>query len=189
MFEVSLSKKFARPHLNQWLSCGGMHLSLSYTGKHKQDHGPGLPDIKWDPVSKITKAKTAGSMAQLIDHLPNKHKALSSTPMPPKKKRFQVIESFPCPRLQSRPHLLLAYWINSSISFKPQLRYHFFKRTFLPWPGLMLSGLKHHQKELWHFDLWVPIPSSSWAGDFKVSIFRSLGPVPGTGTVNKLLLN
>jgi hypothetical protein len=36
--------------------------------------------IKQDPASKITKAKRAGSMAQAIEYLPIKCKALNSTP-------------------------------------------------------------------------------------------------------------
>jgi hypothetical protein len=38
-----------------------------------------------DPISKITTAKSAGGMAQVIEHLPSKHKAL--TPVPPKNKK------------------------------------------------------------------------------------------------------
>jgi hypothetical protein len=30
-----------------------------------------------DPISKITRAKKTGSMAQAVEHLPKKHKALS----------------------------------------------------------------------------------------------------------------
>jgi hypothetical protein len=36
--------------------------------------------IKGDPISKITNAKRAGGVAQRVEHLPSKHKALSSTP-------------------------------------------------------------------------------------------------------------
>jgi hypothetical protein len=32
---------------------------------------------KWDPISKITRAKKVGGMAQAAESLPSKHKALS----------------------------------------------------------------------------------------------------------------
>jgi hypothetical protein len=35
---------------------------------------------KWDPVSKITRAKGAESMAQALEHLLHKDKALNSNP-------------------------------------------------------------------------------------------------------------
>jgi hypothetical protein len=33
---------------------------------------------KWDPFSKITRAKMAGGVAQVIEHLPSKCEVLSS---------------------------------------------------------------------------------------------------------------
>jgi hypothetical protein len=35
--------------------------------------------IKWDPISKVINAKSAGGLAQVVVHLSSKHKALSST--------------------------------------------------------------------------------------------------------------
>jgi hypothetical protein len=39
-----------------------------------------------DPIPKITKARRAESIIQVIEHLPGKHKALGSRPLHPKKK-------------------------------------------------------------------------------------------------------
>jgi hypothetical protein len=36
--------------------------------------------ITLNPISKATNAKRAGGIAQVVEHLPTKHKALSSTP-------------------------------------------------------------------------------------------------------------
>jgi hypothetical protein len=35
---------------------------------------------KHEPYSKITKTKRAGGLVYVVDHLPNKYKALSSNP-------------------------------------------------------------------------------------------------------------
>jgi hypothetical protein len=43
-----------------------------------------IPGIKQDSISKITKAKRAGDVAQVVEHLPSKGKALSSKSIPPK---------------------------------------------------------------------------------------------------------
>jgi hypothetical protein len=32
----------------------------------------------WDPIKKLNKTKRAGSVAQVVEHLPSKHEALSS---------------------------------------------------------------------------------------------------------------
>jgi hypothetical protein len=37
------------------------------------------PDLQ-DPIRKIAKAKRAGSVVQGVEHLPSKHKTLSSNP-------------------------------------------------------------------------------------------------------------
>jgi hypothetical protein len=39
------------------------------------------------PISKITKAKLSGGVAQAVEHLLYKCKALKSTPIPSKKKK------------------------------------------------------------------------------------------------------
>jgi hypothetical protein len=41
---------------------------------------------KQNPISKITRAKRIGGMAQAVEYVPSKHKALSSNPNKPKKK-------------------------------------------------------------------------------------------------------
>jgi hypothetical protein len=41
----------------------------------------------WDPIWKITKAKRAGGVAQVVKHLLNKHKALSLKPSTAFKKK------------------------------------------------------------------------------------------------------
>jgi hypothetical protein len=47
-----------------------------------------------DPISKITRAKRVGGIAQAVECLPSKHKALSSNPMPQKKKKNGNIKSY-----------------------------------------------------------------------------------------------
>jgi hypothetical protein len=47
-------------------------------------------DLKWDCISKITKAKRAGSVTQVVEYLSSKHKALSSTPNTTKKKKKKI---------------------------------------------------------------------------------------------------
>jgi hypothetical protein len=45
---------------------------------------------KWDPISKIARAKRVGGMAQAVEHLPSKHEAPSSNssiPSPTAKKK------------------------------------------------------------------------------------------------------
>jgi hypothetical protein len=42
---------------------------------------------KRDPISKITRAKRAGGVAQVVEPLPSKCKALSSNPKTKKKKK------------------------------------------------------------------------------------------------------
>jgi hypothetical protein len=46
--------------------------------------------IKWDPISKITKAKSTGNMTQVVEDLPDKCKAWSSTPSTIGKKKKQL---------------------------------------------------------------------------------------------------
>jgi hypothetical protein len=46
----------------------------------------GWPEQKEDHISKITRAKNVGGMAQTVEHLPCKHKDLSSNPITAKKK-------------------------------------------------------------------------------------------------------
>jgi hypothetical protein len=43
------------------------------------------PGIKQDPISKITTGKRAGSVIQVVEHLPSKHESLGSIPVSPKK--------------------------------------------------------------------------------------------------------
>jgi hypothetical protein len=42
---------------------------------------------KQDPITKITRAKKAGGVAKVVEHLPPKCKALSPHPVLPKKKK------------------------------------------------------------------------------------------------------
>jgi hypothetical protein len=49
-------------------------------GKHKkEDRDPGWPRLK-TPIQKITKAKRADSMDQVVEHLPTQCKALKLRP-------------------------------------------------------------------------------------------------------------
>jgi hypothetical protein len=45
--------------------------------------------IKQEPISEITKAKRAGGVIQMVEHLPSKCRALHSTPRPEKQNEFQ----------------------------------------------------------------------------------------------------
>jgi hypothetical protein len=54
---------------------------------------------KQHPIFKLTIAKRAGGVAQVVDYLPGRHEALSSTPEPPtpppkKKKKKAIIINF-----------------------------------------------------------------------------------------------
>jgi hypothetical protein len=63
------------PHLNQWLGVVVHTCHLSYMGKNKQEGcGPGRPWQKEKPYLKITKAKRADRVAQVVEHLPHWHK-------------------------------------------------------------------------------------------------------------------
>jgi hypothetical protein len=58
----------------------------NYSRKYKTGSSPGqLGKKKQDPVFKTTRAKTAGGMAQVVEHLPSMCKALSSNPRTAKK--------------------------------------------------------------------------------------------------------
>jgi hypothetical protein len=54
-----------------------MHACHPHDGKPKIG-GSFCPCRKTDPISKITRAKTAGDMAQAVEHLPSKCEALNS---------------------------------------------------------------------------------------------------------------
>jgi hypothetical protein len=59
-------------------------------GSKEQDHSPDQPrNKKPNPIKKITKAKKARSIVQVVECLPGKHKAPSSNPSstPPQKKK------------------------------------------------------------------------------------------------------
>jgi hypothetical protein len=49
---------------------------------------PAWAKSSWEPISKITRAKQAGVVAQAVDHLLCKCKDLSSNPRPTKKKKI-----------------------------------------------------------------------------------------------------
>jgi hypothetical protein len=51
---------------------------------------------KQDPNSKITRVKRAGGVAQAIEYLPNKHKALSSNPGTTKMINTKEISKLKC---------------------------------------------------------------------------------------------
>jgi hypothetical protein len=51
-------------------------------------------DLKQDPISKITKAKLAGSMAQVVECLFSKHNTLNSIPSTKKKKKIRLVMAF-----------------------------------------------------------------------------------------------
>jgi hypothetical protein len=56
------------------------------------------PGKKQDPISKIYRAKRAGSVVQGVEHLPSKCETLSSTPVPQKEKK-KFYESLKIPFL------------------------------------------------------------------------------------------
>jgi hypothetical protein len=68
---------------------GGMHLSSQQWQKPKI--GGSQSRLVWakvrDPISKITRAKRAGSVTQTAEQLPSQFKALSSNPSSAKKKK------------------------------------------------------------------------------------------------------
>jgi hypothetical protein len=69
-FKASLSKKFLRPHLNQWLdmvACACHVICVGRINKKITVHA-GLGQ-KQDPISKITNVKRAGGVAQVVECL------------------------------------------------------------------------------------------------------------------------
>jgi hypothetical protein len=76
--KASLDKKFARPHLNhgwgQW--CTPVITAVWGSLIRRITEVQAGPGIKSDP--KITTTKKAGFMAQVVERLPSKHKALGS---------------------------------------------------------------------------------------------------------------
>jgi hypothetical protein len=57
------------------------------------------PDKKQDTIYKIIRAERTGDLTQVVEHLPSKHKVLSSNPSIDKKKKdslgYRVGGSFP----------------------------------------------------------------------------------------------
>jgi hypothetical protein len=76
-FKASPGKKFTRPHFNQWLG----EVAQAY----HPSRGPGQPGYKARPSQKQPMQKKAGGVAQVIEHLPSKYEALSSTSSTAKK--------------------------------------------------------------------------------------------------------
>jgi hypothetical protein len=68
-FEASLSKKFARPHLNRQAGCGGT-CSQSFVGGSWLKANPVQKCVTLS--EKITKTKRAGDMVQVVELLPGK---------------------------------------------------------------------------------------------------------------------
>jgi hypothetical protein len=85
------SKTLSQP-IKAWYGSG--HLSSQMCERHKsEDHGKAWPGQKFgDPIQKITKAKRVMGVAQVVECLPSKCKALnlnpstSHSPLPLKKK-------------------------------------------------------------------------------------------------------
>jgi hypothetical protein len=82
--EISLSKKFMRPHLmnsshepNQWAGHGGVYQAINRRIVVQVGQGRNVRRY-W----KIIKTKRAEGMTQVTEHLPNKQEALSSNPVP-----------------------------------------------------------------------------------------------------------
>jgi hypothetical protein len=74
-----------RSHLNQWW-CSDMYLSSQLCGKHNRRIASRTA-IKWEPTLEKANMKRAGKVTQMVQHLPSKHKALSSVPNTTKKKK------------------------------------------------------------------------------------------------------
>jgi hypothetical protein len=68
---------------------GGSH-NPSYLGGGDQEDlslRPTWANSSQDPISKITRTKWTGGVAQTVEHLPRKCKALIQTPIPPPPKK------------------------------------------------------------------------------------------------------
>jgi hypothetical protein len=80
LVNASQGKKFVRPQLNQRLVQGNKPVNPKRSEKFKQKiMVQAWSDKKQDPISKVTHEKRAGRVAQVVEHLPGEHKALSST--------------------------------------------------------------------------------------------------------------
>jgi hypothetical protein len=74
----------------------------SYTGSiNRSTVVPAGLDIKQDPIPKISKAKTAGNVAQVVEHLPRKGEAMNSNYSTPKKPKKPTVSSPPSPSISS----------------------------------------------------------------------------------------
>jgi hypothetical protein len=65
---------------------------------------------KQDVITKITRAKSAGGMAQMVGHQPRKHKPLSSNPNTAKKEVNVFLE-----KASSDQHHNTHYGLNSGV--------------------------------------------------------------------------
>jgi hypothetical protein len=79
--------------LDQWLNTVVHICNLSYVRKHKiGGHGQNWPQHIVRPYLKTASAKKGNRVAQVIEHLPSKCKALSSTPSTaPQKEKLLIL--------------------------------------------------------------------------------------------------
>jgi hypothetical protein len=69
-------KKF-RPHLDREKKKAG-HSDTCHPSIKQEDHNPGWPKKKQDPISKISRGKMLKPWLQAAEHQTHKHKALNS---------------------------------------------------------------------------------------------------------------
>jgi hypothetical protein len=81
MSKNKTKQNFSRPHLNGKKLDMGACVVIPAIGSinRRTVVQPGLVK-KQDPVSKMTRTKRAGDMAQVAEHLPGKCEAVSSNP-------------------------------------------------------------------------------------------------------------
>jgi hypothetical protein len=77
----AMAKSMWDSHLNQWLCPVVYAYHSSYVEEtiRRISVQAGM-DIKWDLLSKITSAKWTSGLSQVVEYLPCKYEALSSTP-------------------------------------------------------------------------------------------------------------
>jgi hypothetical protein len=118
-------KKLVRPHLNQQLDVLAHARHFSYTRRiNKRMEVQVVPDKNMRPYSKKNQSKKGWEVAQAVQLLSTKYKALRSTPSASKKKKklsfgslFLSLQYFSCCSLCSC--LLLFYFSSYDFIFYP----------------------------------------------------------------------
>jgi hypothetical protein len=76
-----------------WVWWPVLVIPVSSESVKSEDHSPDWPGKEQDPISKTIRVKRAGDMTQKEEHLPRKHKTMSSNPSTAKQKTSYYINN------------------------------------------------------------------------------------------------